>query len=53
MELWVEKYRPSNLKEYIGNQNVKDKIAEFLEKGSIQNLLLYGDAGGGKTSPGS
>lgn len=50
MELWVEKYRPSNLKEYIGNQNVKDKIAEFLEKGSIQNLLLYGDAGGGKTS---
>jgi replication factor C small subunit len=50
MELFVEKYRPTNLKEYIGNQNVKDKIAEFLEQGSIQNLLLFGDAGGGKTS---
>jgi len=50
MDIWVEKYRPSNLEEYIGNESVKGKVAEFLDEGSIQNLLLYGSAGGGKTS---
>jgi DNA polymerase III delta prime subunit len=50
MDIWTEKYRPSTLEEYIGNESVKEKVAEFLNKGSIQNLLLYGSAGGGKTS---
>ena len=50
MDIWTEKYRPSTLEEYIGNESVKEKVAEFLDKGSIQNLLLYGSAGGGKTS---
>lgn len=50
MNIWVEKYRPSTLEEYIGNESVKEKVAEFLNEGSIQNLLLYGSAGGGKTS---
>jgi DNA polymerase III delta prime subunit len=50
MDIWTEKYRPSTLEEYIGNESVKEKIAEFLNEGYIQNLLLYGSAGGGKTS---
>ena len=50
MELWVEKYRPQTLKEYIGNDTIKNKIADYLEQGSIQNLLFHGVAGTGKTT---
>ena len=50
MELWVEKYRPQGLEEYVGNEVIKNKIADYIEKGSIQNLLLHGVAGTGKTT---
>ena len=50
MELWVEKYRPTTLDEYVGNKTIKNKIADYLTQGSIQNLLLHGVAGTGKTT---
>jgi len=50
MNLWVEKYRPQTLKEYVGNEVIKDKISDYLNQGSIQNLLLHGVAGTGKTT---
>jgi|TARA_B110000908_G_scaffold172020_1_gene237128 replication factor C small subunit len=50
MELWVEKYRPTTLNEYVGNETIKNKIADYLKQGSIQNLLLHGVAGTGKTT---
>ena len=50
MELWVEKYRPTTLKDYIGNEVIKNKIEDYLKQGSIQNLLLHGVAGTGKTT---
>ena len=50
MELWVEKYRPTTLEEYVGNETIKNKIADYLKQGSIQNLLLHGVAGTGKTT---
>jgi DNA polymerase III delta prime subunit len=50
MELWVEKYRPQTLEEYVGNEIIKDKIADYLKQGSIQNLLFHGVAGTGKTT---
>ena len=50
MELWVEKYRPQILEEYVGNEVIKNKIADYLEQGSIQNLLFHGVAGTGKTT---
>ena len=50
MELWVEKYRPITLEKYIGNETIKNKIADYLKQGSIQNLLFYGVAGTGKTT---
>ena len=50
MELWVEKYRPVTLEEYVGNEVIKNKIADYLKQGSIQNLLFYGVAGTGKTT---
>ena len=50
MELWVEKYRPTTLEGYVGNEVIKSKIADYLKQGSIQNLLLHGVAGTGKTT---
>ena len=50
MELWVEKYRPTTLEEYVGNETIKNKIADYLKQGSIQNLLFHGVAGTGKTT---
>jgi len=50
MELWVEKYRPQILEDYVGNEIIKNKIADYLKQGSIQNLLFHGVAGTGKTT---
>ena len=48
--LWVEKYRPSNLDTYIGNEHLKSKVSIYLESGDLPHLLLYGKAGTGKTT---
>jgi len=48
--LWVEKYRPSNLDTYIGNDQLKSKVKVYLESGDLPHLLLYGKAGTGKTT---
>ena len=50
MELWVEKYRPQILEDYVGNEVIKNKITDYLTQGSIQNLLFHGVAGTGKTT---
>ena len=50
MNLWVEKYRPQTLEGYVGNEVIKNKVSDYLNQGSIQNLLLYGVAGTGKTT---
>ena len=48
--LWVEKYRPSSLDTYIGNEHLKEKVKIYLESEDVPHLLLYGKAGTGKTT---
>jgi len=48
--LWVEKYRPSDLNTYIGNEHLKSKVSIYLESEDVPHLLLYGVAGTGKTT---
>ena len=48
--LWVEKYRPKDLSTYVGNESLKTKVARFIEEQNVPHLLLYGKAGGGKTT---
>ena len=48
--LWVEKYRPTTLQNYIGNDHLKSKVSVYLESGDIPHLLLFGRAGTGKTT---
>ena len=48
--LLVEKYRSSKLDEYVGNENIKKTIQQYLDQNDIQNLIFYGPAGTGKTT---
>lgn len=48
--LLVEKYRPSVLENYVGNENIKKVMAKYLAQNDIQNLIFYGPAGTGKTT---
>ena len=48
--LWVEKYRPKKLSEYVGNEYLKEKVTGFIESGDVPHLLFFGKAGTGKTT---
>ena len=48
--LLVEKYRPSSLDNYIGNEHLKSKVKHYLETSDLPHLLLFGKAGTGKTT---
>ena len=48
--LWVEKYRPRNLDEYVGNEHLKQKVSDYLSSGDVPHLLFFGKAGTGKTT---
>jgi DNA polymerase III delta prime subunit len=48
--LWVEKYRPQKLDEYVGNEHLKTKVADYLQSGDVPHLLFFGKAGTGKTT---
>ena len=48
--LWVEKYRPSKLEYYIGNDHLKSKVKKYIDEQDVPHLLLYGKAGTGKTT---
>ena len=45
-----EKYRPLTLDKFVGNENLKKTIQQFLNQNDIVNMLLYGGAGCGKTT---
>ena len=48
--LWVEKYRPIKLDDYVGNEHLKEKVSGYIESEDVPHLLLFGRAGTGKTT---
>lgn len=49
--LWVEKYRPTTISDYVfRDQQQKLQIMQWIKDGSIPHLLLSGSAGVGKTT---
>jgi replication factor C small subunit len=48
--LWVERYRPDTLENYIGNETLKEKFAHYIQTQDVPHLLFYGTAGTGKTT---
>jgi len=50
-ELWVEKYRPDNVDEYVwADKDQKSMIKSWISDQYIPHLLLAGQAGAGKTT---
>jgi DNA polymerase III delta prime subunit len=50
-KLWVEKYRPTKVKDYIfQNEDHQKRFTKFIEDNSIPHLLLSGHRGTGKTT---
>lgn len=48
--LWVRKYSPKTLNDFVGNESIRAPVALMLEKGDIPHLLFHGPAGTGKTT---
>jgi len=48
--IWVEKYRPKTIDECILPKDQKDYFKNLVANGEIQNMLLCGTAGTGKTT---
>ena len=48
--LWVETYRPKDVNSCILPKNLKNTFSEFVNEGSVPNLILAGGSGVGKTT---
>lgn len=48
--LWVEKYRPNTLDEFVISDEIKTLMTHYIETKNIDNIILYGNYGTGKTS---
>ena len=48
--LWVEAYRPKDVNSCILPKNLKNTFSEFVNEGSVPNLILAGGSGVGKTT---
>ena len=47
---WIEKYRPKNLDEVIGQKLIVGRLKAFVERGNFPNMIFAGSAGIGKTT---
>ncbi len=48
--IWIEKYRPDNFDDIVGQDKNINIINKMIEGGSFPHLLLHGKSGTGKTS---
>jgi replication factor C subunit 3/5 len=48
--LWIEKYRPQDLTEIIGQDKTINLLDKMIDNGSLPHLILNGKSGTGKTS---
>ena len=47
---WVEKYRPQNLDDIIGQKQIVNRLQKYVGEESMPNLMFTGPAGVGKTT---
>ena len=48
--LLVEKYRPTSLEHFVGNEHIKKTMSQYLDQNDIQNFIFYSTPGTGKTT---
>jgi replication factor C small subunit len=50
-QLWVEKYRPTKVEEYVFvDDRQREQVKQWIKDGSVPHLLFSGDPGTGKTT---
>ena len=49
-QIWIEKYRPTNLSEVVGQDAVTSRLKNYVKESSMPHLLFAGPAGIGKTT---
>jgi len=47
---WVERYRPKELKDVIGQKHIVERLQKYVSQKNIPNMLFSGSAGIGKTT---
>ena len=47
---WIEKYRPTQLCDIVGNSETIKRFAVFAEQGNLPNIIIAGPPGTGKTT---
>ena len=47
---WIEKYRPTNIDDIIGQSEIINCLKKLIENESLPHFLFYGNPGTGKTS---
>ncbi|UVF62529.1 putative sliding-clamp-loader subunit [Poseidoniales virus YSH_150918] len=50
--LWTEKYRPNRIREIQGQEHFVLDASTWIEEKNMPNVLIYGNAGNGKTTAG-
>jgi replication factor C small subunit len=49
-DVWVEKYRPRNLSQVVGQEDIVARLKSYVRSGNLPHLLFAGPAGTGKTT---
>lgn len=49
-DIWIEKYRPKNLSEVAGQEDIVERLMSYVKVKSLPHLLFTGSAGIGKTT---
>ena len=48
--IWIEKYRPSVLKDIVGQDEIVERLSSYVRNKNLPHLLFTGNAGVGKTT---
>jgi len=47
---WIEKYNPKDISDIVGNEDVINRLKKIIKYGNMQNMIIVGTTGTGKTS---
>ena len=49
-QLWVDKYSPTTLDEYVLDAKIKEKFKSMIKNNALQHMTFIGRPGSGKTT---